>query len=1097
DATTFTVRAIANLTATTKGVKNLSRLDGLYHPGDTIEYAIRVVNTGDATATRVVLKDVVDAGLTNVALGSVGSLAGSTITWDANTIPQLQQLDPGSTVTITFDAKIVTTATDGQIISNQAAMTWDELGTSPPQLTDDPATELIGDPTRLTVVAGPRLAHSIKTVTNVTGTGGVVRPGDVLEYELHVLNDGGESARNTLLVDTIPPRTHYVLGTTKLNGNTVPDLAQQTQLVTGMVVTSARAGTPIGTILSSSGAVPDDTVATVTFRVQVDDDAVTGTVISNQGLLRADKIAQASTDDPTTPTAGDPTEVVVGASALVRAYKTWSLVGDAGNAGVVDVGDTIQYTIELENRGSVAAKSLVFTDALPPQITYVPGSLTLDGSTLSDARDGDAGESIDNGSGIFTVRVALDQLAIGAHRTITVRAKVAAGPRFSNQATVTGPGGITVLTDGDPSLQGEQPTVTNVGLGAGPDLSPSVKTVLDENGGDVLPGDVLLYTITLVNAGSTDVTNGALDDVLPLGLEYVDNSLAGDGTLTFVPAPALGGQGTVRGAGLTVKANGGRAQIRFRARVGRTVAVGSSIRNEAGARTAPDQGRLAIPPATVVVGQAQGMVGLTGKVWRDLDLTSSITPVDQPLRGLQVFVRRIDALDGPPLRSSITGALGQYSLPDLPKAAYRVEVMSEHGAHLAEADAVFSPDSTLLMQDDVLVQPMGAVVRGDDKAPLANARVFLLYDDSEVGKTPPACDPDQSNIALAAQPLLSGRTLPRLVPDACLRGGQQGQTTGPLGLYRFDLGAATSTAPARTDAAFNYRLEIDSGTPLLSYPGRHPAPTAGFAGPGAVVSEGDPTQVKVPRWYQRFTLRSGDQVFNNHAALDPSSLSLVKTATRTSATAGEVVGYTISLQNPSSQDVLVDANGSGGVRIADVLPDDFRYARNTARVVRLVTTTTGVERHCARIVDDGKGAGCAVNLADPAKTELGKSGATAGKFLDFGPYDLRAGEQLELHYQAIVGAEAKPGDHANHAVARVGNVEVSNSDTAIVRVAQDPLFDLASLMGKVYCEKDAAQGMRRARQGAGEEGVPGVRIYEDEGFVAETDTAGKFHFKGL
>ena len=42
------------------------------------------------------------------------------------------------------------------------------------------------------------------------------------------------------------------------------------------------------------------------------------------------------------------------------------------------VGDTLRYQVSLTNTGADPADSSVITDVLPPNTTYVPGSLVLE-----------------------------------------------------------------------------------------------------------------------------------------------------------------------------------------------------------------------------------------------------------------------------------------------------------------------------------------------------------------------------------------------------------------------------------------------------------------------------------------------------------------------------------------------------------------------------------------------------------------------------------------------------------------------------------------------------------------------------------------------
>lgn len=59
-----------------------------------------------------------------------------------------------------------------------------------------------------------------------------------------------------------------------------------------------------------------------------------------------------------------------------------------------------------------------------------------------------------------------------------------------------------------------------------PDFSSSTKTVNDVDGGALLPGDVLSYTIVAKNTGNDGSVQSVLTDVLPVGVSYVAGSLS-------------------------------------------------------------------------------------------------------------------------------------------------------------------------------------------------------------------------------------------------------------------------------------------------------------------------------------------------------------------------------------------------------------------------------------------------------------------------------------------------------------------------------------------------------------------------------------------
>jgi uncharacterized repeat protein (TIGR01451 family) len=59
-----------------------------------------------------------------------------------------------------------------------------------------------------------------------------------------------------------------------------------------------------------------------------------------------------------------------------------------------------------------------------------------------------------------------------------------------------------------------------------PEYGTSTKTAVDVNGGELLPGDEILYTLTFTNTGNDASVGTLVTDVLPLGVTYVSGSLS-------------------------------------------------------------------------------------------------------------------------------------------------------------------------------------------------------------------------------------------------------------------------------------------------------------------------------------------------------------------------------------------------------------------------------------------------------------------------------------------------------------------------------------------------------------------------------------------
>jgi len=85
-----------------------------------------------------------------------------------------------------------------------------------------------------------------------------------------------------------------------------------------------------------------------------------------------------------------------------------------GGSGIVP-GSVATFTITASVTGTGSIASLVVSDAIPAGTTYAAGTLALDGTNLSDASDGDAGEA-SNSRGI---RVNLGLVEVGRSHAVT------------------------------------------------------------------------------------------------------------------------------------------------------------------------------------------------------------------------------------------------------------------------------------------------------------------------------------------------------------------------------------------------------------------------------------------------------------------------------------------------------------------------------------------------------------------------------------------------------------------------------------------------------------------------------------------------------
>ncbi len=111
--------------------------------------------------------------------------------------------------------------------------------------------------------------------------------------------------------------------------------------------------------------------------------AVAGSIVAGAGDGGGDAVIGAG--------AADAIGSHVIADVFVSIAKT-AVVAAPGGGTVAGPGATITYTLAVTTTGVGNVDNLVITDALPPFTSWVPGSLTLNASGLTDAGGDDAGD---------------------------------------------------------------------------------------------------------------------------------------------------------------------------------------------------------------------------------------------------------------------------------------------------------------------------------------------------------------------------------------------------------------------------------------------------------------------------------------------------------------------------------------------------------------------------------------------------------------------------------------------------------------------------------------------------------------------------------
>lgn len=368
--------------------------------GDTLRYTITAKNIGTEDAIGVLLRDQIPTNtsyvgnstslnnivLTDPAPGVSPLQAGMLINAPENTTPGYMRADPdpapNNVAVITFEVLVNTSAIDGTAISNQGFVNGDGQGSGPftEVPSDDPGTATIDDPT-VDVVGSLPLVDAQKTVTLQVdnGTPGIVDPGDTLRYTITMTNAGAIPATGAIFTDATPANTTYVADSVQLNGIPVgqPD-GGVSPLIAGIDVSTSDLTPPLPA--AGAGTLTPGQTATVIFDVRVNIGVVTGTIISNQGVVSSNEQANEPTDADGIDSNGDqPTQIVVGDAQLLSITKEVFVVG----GGTAEPDSLLEYVVRVTNTGTQPATNVVVTDDLGPLlglVSYVAGSGSLDGS---------------------------------------------------------------------------------------------------------------------------------------------------------------------------------------------------------------------------------------------------------------------------------------------------------------------------------------------------------------------------------------------------------------------------------------------------------------------------------------------------------------------------------------------------------------------------------------------------------------------------------------------------------------------------------------------------------------------------------------------
>ncbi len=537
--------------------------------GQPVTYTLTVTNNGPSAVTGATIADAVPSQFTGVSwsCANAGTATCGSASGTGNAINLLADIaaGAGNSVTITVTAT-ATTATEPGSVTNTATV-------APPAGTTDPAPGNNSSSVPTTIFGIPVITVTKADALQVDADGdGVPSPGDTLRYTVTIANSGNGQATGVALSDVINANLQFVTGSQVLTGG-------------GTFAFTPGGGAPFGGSFVVTGAtIPVASSLTLVYDTQVRNPLPAGvSQVRNQTLVSGSNFPSTPSNDPKTSAPGDPTVTPLTASPRIALDKEWTLAVDADASGDASPGDTLQYTITVTNTGNQAGVGSVVNDVNDPNVALVTGTVVVTQGTVTSG----------NVSG-NVVGADLGEIpGAGGDARVEYRVRIAnplpAGvTSVSNQATISGTNFPSTLSNDPRTPPGGDPTVTPIVAAPVPTAFKEASLVVDSDGDGIpSPGDTLLYTVTLRNAGNQNAANATYTDTV-------------DANTTIVLGSVQSSQGAVtagNGGGANVAANLGTLAALQSATVTYRVTINSPV--PAGTNQVVNQGTLGatgVPP---------------------------------------------------------------------------------------------------------------------------------------------------------------------------------------------------------------------------------------------------------------------------------------------------------------------------------------------------------------------------------------------------------------------------------------------------------------------------------------------------------------------
>ncbi|UHA74272.1 DUF7507 domain-containing protein [Paenibacillus sp. 481] len=464
----------------------------LVNVGDVITYTLVINNGSQLTATNSVLIDALPAGAAfvpnSVTINGIPQPGAN----PATGIP-LATIVPLDSITVTYQLTVVSVPNPKEIV-NRAQATFDFVSPGGNVVTDTIHSNVVIIPVNSPIEFDVTVTKSADRTTAFVG--------ETLTYTVIVENASVNTLTSTVVVDPLPDGSRLVPDSVTVNGTSVPGA-------------DPVEGVSIGTIVSG-------TSVTIMYKVLVESTPIPPELMN---MATANYIRE-----------GVGPETTNSNTVVIPVVNTGVILVKSADASLAFIGETVTYTIVVDNTANVLATAVALVDPLPDSTRFVANSVTVNGSIRPGIRP-------DTG-------IPLGNLAPTQSVTITFQVEVTALPEPPELVNIAN----LIFTFIPPS--GE--VVPDVRVASNvvriPVIDSGIRVTKSANKQDVLVDETLQYTVVVANNGSNTAANTVLTDSIPNGTRFVAGTVVINGIAAPNADPTTGiSLGTLAsGASVTV-----------------------------------------------------------------------------------------------------------------------------------------------------------------------------------------------------------------------------------------------------------------------------------------------------------------------------------------------------------------------------------------------------------------------------------------------------------------------------------------------------------------------------------------------------------------